>query len=160
MTASMVAEWHAEHRQFEALLCGLQDELDLFANGERPNYALMMEILTYLTEYCDRVHHRREDVAFERLEQRCPELALPLARLRQEHRVIAHAGETLRGHLASILDGALVPRAQVEVSAATYLVYYRRHIAQEEHEILGRAQAVLTPQDWESVRQAVPEETR
>jgi hemerythrin-like domain-containing protein len=160
MTRSMVAEWHAEHRHFEALLSGLQDELDLFANGERPNYALMMEILTYLTEYCDRVHHRREDVAFERLERRCPELALPLARLRQEHRVIAHAGETLRGHLASILDGALVPRAQVEVAAATYLVYYRRHIAQEESEILGRAQAALSPQDWDAVRRAAREETR
>ena len=160
MTGSMVTQWHAEHRQFEALLVRLQNELDVFAVGERPNYALMMEILTYLTDYCDRVHHPREDAAFERLERRSPELALPLARLRQEHRVIAHAGEILRGHLASILDGAMVSRAQVEVAAATYLVYYRRHIAQEEQEILGRAQAMLSPQDWEAVRQAVPEETR
>lgn len=156
----MVAQWHAEHRRFEELLDRLHRELDLFATGERPNYTLMMEILTYLTEYCDRVHHPREDAAFERLERRCPELALPLARLRQEHRVIAHAGDTLRKQLASILDGAYVPRAQVEVSAATYLVYYRRHIAQEETEILARAQAALSPEDWAAVRLAVPEETR
>jgi len=160
MLQPMVGEWHAEHRHFETLLARLQKELDVFAIGERPNYALMMDILTYLTEYCDRVHHPREDVAFERLERCFPELALPLARLRQEHRVIAHAGGILRGQLASILDGALVPRAQVEVAAATYLVYYRRHIAQEEAEILERAQAVLTPEDWEAVRRAVPGETR
>lgn len=160
MMQTMLGEWHAEHRHFEALLGRLQNELDAFAMGERPNYALMLDILTYLTEYCDRVHHPRENVAFERLERHFPELALPLARLRQEHRVIAHAGETLRGQLASILDGALVPRAQVEVAAATYLAYYRRHIAQEEGEILARAQAVLSPDDWEAVRQAVPEETR
>jgi hemerythrin-like domain-containing protein len=110
-----------------------------------------------MREFCDQVHHRREDVAFARLAQRFPELQLPLARLQQEHRVIAHAGETLRAQLAAILDGAAAPRAEVEVAAATYLVYYRNHIAHEEREILGQAESALTADDWEAVRKAVPE---
>ena len=149
--------WRAEHRHFGQLLDRLQKELDLFATGERPDYPVMLEILTYMREFCDRVHHRREDVAFARLAQRFPELQLPLARLQQEHRVIAHAGETLRQLLAAILDGAAAPRAEVEVAAATYLVYYRNHIAHEEREILGQAESALTADDWEAVRKAVPE---
>jgi len=83
-------------------------------------------------------------------------LQLPLARLQQEHRVIAHAGEALRAQIAAIVDGAFIPRAEVEAAAATYLVYYRSHIEHEEREILGRAAAALTDEDWKAVRAAAP----
>jgi hemerythrin-like domain-containing protein len=157
MWTAQVQAWRDEHRHFGELLERLQEELDLFATGERPDYELMLETLTYLREFCDRVHHRREDAAFARLARRVPALELPLARLQQEHRVIAHAGETLRGMLAAVLDGAALPRAEVEAAAATYLVYYRNHIAHEEREILDRAQATLTAEDWEIVRKALPQ---
>ena len=153
---AQVRAWHTEHLYFRRLLGLLQRELDLFAVGERPGYSLMLDILTYLGEFCDRVHHPREDAAFARLAQRFPDLQLPLARLQQEHRVIAHAGETLRRHIAAIVDGALVPRAEVEAVAATYLVYYRNHIEHEEREILARAASSLSNEDWEAVRAAAP----
>jgi hemerythrin-like domain-containing protein len=156
MSASIVARWHAEHRRFERLLGRLQKELDLFATGAQPNYVLMLDILGYLRDFSDRVHHPREDAAFACLARRLPDLQLPLARLQQEHRVISHAGETLRSQLTAILDGALMPRADVEAAAATYLVYYRSHIAHEEGEILGRAAAALSQEDWDTVRHALP----
>ena len=151
-----VDAWHTEHMYFRRLLGRLQRELDLFAVGERPNYPLMLDILTYLAEFCDRVHHPREDAAFALLAQRFPDLELPLTRLQQEHRVIAHAGEALRGQIAAIVDGAFVPRAVVEAAAATYLVYYRSHIEHEEREVLGRAESALSGEDWEAVRAAAP----
>ena len=57
---------------------------------------------------------------------------------------------------AAIVGGAVVPRAEVEVAAATYLVYYGNHIAKEEEDVLTRAAKELTPEDWEAVRDAVP----
>jgi len=86
----------------------------------------------------------------------CPDIELVLARLRQEHRIIAHAGETLHKLLNEILGGAVIPRAETEVAAATYLVYYGNHIAKEDDVILSRAGQTLTPEDWEAVRNAVP----
>jgi hemerythrin-like domain-containing protein len=35
-------------------------------------------------------------------------------------------------------------------------VYYGNHIAREEEDVLTRAAQVLTPEDWEAVRTAVP----
>lgn len=151
-----VQAWHAEHVYFRRLLERLQREVDVFAGGERPNYELMLDIITYLREFSDRIHHPREDVAFACLARRCPDMQLPLARLQQEHRVIAHAGETLLELLTSILDGTVAPRADVEAAAATYLVYYGNHIAREEEDILTRAAAALTREDWDAVRNAVP----
>jgi hemerythrin-like domain-containing protein len=95
-------------------------------------------------------------VAFERLAKCCPDMKLALARLEQEHRVIAQAGAALQDQIEAILAGAIVPRAQVETAAATFLVYYANHIAREEEDVLTRAAMHLTDADWEAVKSAAP----
>lgn len=154
--ANPIDIWHAEHAYFKQLLDLLHKQIDFFQTGKQPNYELMLDIISYLTDYSDKYHHPREDVAFARMAKHCPDIELVLARLGQEHRVIAHLGKTLSKLLNEILGGAIIPRAQVEVAAATYLVYYGNHIAKEEEEILTRAARTLTPEDWEAVRNAVP----
>ena len=151
-----VAAWHTEHNYFKRLLDLLQRELDVFHSGERPDYDLMLDVITYLREYSDRAHHPREDIAFERLARHHPRLELPLARLKQEHRVIARAGETLLELLNEAVNGTVVGRAEIEVAAATYLVYYRSHIDKEEDSVLRLAEKSLTPEDWAAVKAAVP----
>jgi hemerythrin-like domain-containing protein len=155
-TNSPADAWHAEHAYFSRLLRLLQREVDAFHAGERPNYELMLDIISYLRDFTDRFHHPREDVAFARMAKRNPGLELYLARLRQEHSVIAHAGETLRGLLTAILDDAVVERAEVEMAAAMYLVYYGNHIAKEEEDIVWQAARLLSEEDWDAVRAAVP----
>lgn len=150
-----LALWKTEHVYFRRLLELVHGELDKFHRAERPNYELMLDIVDYLREYTDRFHHPREDVAFARLARHCPDLDRALARLMQEHRVIARAGETLRQHLEAILAGSIVARAEVEVAAATYLVYYGNHIAKEDELVLERAGKALTAEDWQAVRSAV-----
>jgi hemerythrin-like domain-containing protein len=155
-TIDPVAAWHEEHVYFNQLLHLLQREVDVFHRGGRPNYELMSDVVSYLREYGDQAHHPREDAAFERLAKRCPDMELALARLEQEHRVIAQAGEALQRQIDAILGGAIVPRAEVEVAAATYLVYYGNHIAREEEDVLRRAALHLTDADWQAVKNAVP----
>jgi len=156
MKIDPVAAWHEEHVYFNQLLHLLQREVDVFHRGARPNYELMSDVVSYLREYGDQAHHPREDAAFERLAKRCSDMELVLARLKQEHRVIAQAGEALQRQIEAILGGAILPRAEVEVAAATYLVYYGNHIAKEEEDVLRRAALHLTDADWEAVKNAVP----
>jgi hemerythrin-like domain-containing protein len=151
-----IAAWHAEHVYFNRLLELLRKQIDVFHTGRRPNYALMLDIISYLRDYSDQFHHPREDVAFAQLAKKCPDMELQLARLQQEHRVIARAGETLLKYLNGAVEDAVIPRAEIEVAAATYLVYYGNHIAKEEEDVLARAAQTLTPEDWEAVRTAVP----
>jgi len=155
-TVNPIAAWHEEHVYFNQLLELLQREVFVFHAGGRPNYELMFDIVSYLREYSDQFHHPREDAAFARLAKRCPDLELVLSRLGQEHRVIALAGETLLKQIDAILGGAIVPREEVEVAAATYLVYYGNHIAKEEEDVLARAATHLTAEDWEAVKNATP----
>lgn len=148
--------WHAEHRSFERLLDIFEKQLSAFHAGARPDYDLMLDIVSYLRYFPDRHHHPREDVAFARLVVH-DETALPVVkRLLQEHRVVATVGEELLGLLSDAIAGSVVPREKVEALAATYLVYYRHHIAKEEAEIMPRAGKLLTASDWAAVARAVP----
>jgi len=155
MTA-LAAIWHAEHVNFARLLDLLEKQVAAFHVGGQPNYDLMLDVVYYLRHYPDQVHHPQEDVAFARLLERDPKLKPQIDRLMQEHRVIAGAGETLLAHLDEVVAGALEPRSIVESAAATYLAYYRRHLAAEEQEVIPRAAELLTPQDWAAVAVAVP----
>ena len=93
---------------------------------------------------------------FRRLVQYRPDRQLLVARLAQEHRVIAHAGNTLHRLLEEVQSDALLPRSEIEVAAATYLVYYGNHIAREEEDILPLAAQVLNADDWRAAAAAAP----
>ena len=126
----------------------------MFRAGEQPNYELMLDVIDYLRLFSDQSHHPREEVAFACLARRSPELELPLARLMQEHRVIAHVGEQLRQGLEQAIAGGFVERADIEALAATYLTYYRSHFAHEDNEVLPQAEYILTAEDWRAVSAA------
>jgi len=148
--------WHAEHVYFGHLLDLLRRQLDLLHQAERPNFQLILDVVSYLRDYGDECHHPREDRAFERLLARCPDLKQVLARLHQEHRVIAAAGQRLGELIEAALQDSPVRRAELETALATYLVYYGNHIAKEEEDVLTRAAQSLTAEDWEAVKHAVP----
>lgn len=151
-----IPAWHQEHEYFSRLLRLMRKQVDVFHAGGEPNYTLLQDIVSYLREYSDKFHHPREDVAFERLAQYCPEMELVLARLQQEHRVIAHTGATLLAYIESVLEGTILPREQLEAAAANYLIYYENHINTEEVAVLARAAQHLTAEDWAAVGKAVP----
>jgi hemerythrin-like domain-containing protein len=155
MTHPAIVAWHEEHVYFNLLLELLQREVYVFHSAGRPNYELMYDIVSYLRDYGDEFHHPREDVAFERLTQRLPGMELPLGRLAQEHRVIKHAGETVLREIDAILGGAIVRRGELEMAAATYLVYYGNHLAKEEEDVLPLAAKYLTAEDWQAVKDAL-----
>lgn len=160
MTAMVdpIAVWHSDHVRFSRLLDMLEAEIARFHAGESPDYDRMHDIVQWLREYSDTLHHPREDVAFERMAAHDPTLRLQISRLQQEHRVIAHAGEALLELLDGAAGGSTLPRAEIEAAAATYLVYYRNHMATEEREMLPRAAKLLGDADWQAVAAAVPED--
>jgi hemerythrin-like domain-containing protein len=153
--ADPIGAWRKEHEYFTRLLSLLQKQVEVFHAGGEPRYALMQDIVSYLREYSDRFHHPREDVAFKLLARASPDLEPIVARLQQEHRIIAHTGATLLEQMEAVLAGEILPREQLEAAAATYLVYYQNHIGTEDAQILTRA-GKLSAADWEAVRSAVP----
>jgi len=152
----ILAGWHSDHLRFARLLGLLDAQIAAFHGGAQPNYDLIADIVFYLHSYADTVHHPREEVAFKRLAAREPALELELSRLAQEHKVIAAAGNELLERLNEAAADAVAPRGALEAAAATYVVYYRNHLASEERGILPRARQLFTPQDWAAIEATGP----
>ncbi|HKO66728.1 MAG TPA: hemerythrin domain-containing protein [Burkholderiaceae bacterium] len=149
--------WHVDHHNFSRLLGLIEQQVDAFRSGRRLDLELLRLVVYYLRHHPDCFHHPREDVAFTRLVQRDPRLQLEIARRMQEHTVIAAAGEELLSCLDEIIAGAVVERTTLEKLAATYVVYYRHHLAAEERHVIPRAIELLTLADWLAIA-AIPSE--
>ncbi len=149
--SGQIAAWTAEHRNFEKLLIIMERELNLFHCGEQPNYGLMLDIVYYMTQYPDRFHHPKEDVAFERVLQREITAADVVESLHRQHDVIAHSGKALQAQLDAVMTGVMLPRARVEQPAREYIDYFRRHMRTEERLMFPLAQRVLSGDDWAAI---------
>ena len=156
--SSQISKWKAEHGDFIRLLGILKSQIGLFHEQAEANYELMLDIVYYLTHFPDRFHHPREDIAFGKLAERDASAQLRVRELTGEHKVIASSGKRLVEQLNGILAGAILEREAVEVDAATYIVYYRQHMAREEAELFPRLEDVLGNEDWQAVDDAITPE--
>ena len=136
--SNQIRKWKAEHADFVRLLGILKSQIGLFHQEAEANYELMLDIVYYLTQFPDRFHHPREDIAFGRLAERDPSAQIRVRELLGEHKVIASAGKRLVDQLDGILAGAMLERESVEVDAATYIAYYRQHMVGDETDLFPR----------------------
>jgi hemerythrin-like domain-containing protein len=134
----------------------LEMQVGAYHRGEHPNYDLMADVVAYLQNYADVVHHPREEVAFDLLLKRAPETRPVIERLRQDHRVIVNAGDALYRRLDEAINDVLVPRSELESAAAAFLLHYRNHLRTEERELIPKISHALRPADWAAVKSAVP----
>lgn len=86
-----IEAWRIEHAYFNRLLALLQKQVDAFHFGENPKYDLMLDIISYLRDYSDKMHHLREDVAFARMAGHCPDLRSTLSRLAEDWEAVRNA---------------------------------------------------------------------
>ena len=141
-------EWRAEHANFVRLLDLIDAQVAVFHGGGRPDYELMLDVMHYMTRYPDRYHHLREDLAFEAVFERVPDLRALADELAAQHLRIARAGAKLVEDLGAIVDGAVLPRATVEADASAYTRFMRQHMQREEAAIFPALDRVLAPRDW------------
>jgi hemerythrin-like domain-containing protein len=143
-----IALWNRDHANFAVLLDLLERQLDLFHDGESPDYELMSDIMFYMTHYTDLVHHPREDLAFARIKEREPSVEAVVDELEAQHVVLKQAGEALIHALDDVVNGSITSRDQVEAPARRYLETFRSHMEREEATLLPLVQSLLRQRDW------------
>jgi hemerythrin-like domain-containing protein len=143
-----------EHRNIEKLLLVLEQELNVFDRGERPDYEVIWAVIAYFQVYPEVYHHPQEDLVFQKLKAREPAAAAQIGDLEAEH----HTGASrLRGAahaIETVLMDREVPRQSVDSIIRDFIAHQRRHIAMEESEFFPAAVKALEPQDWAEIRSA------
>src|SRR5215467_5994237 len=70
----------------EKLLNVMEQELNVFDRGERPDYEVFGAIIEFFKNYPDSCHHPKEDIIYAKFKKRNPDRAASIADLEVEHR--------------------------------------------------------------------------
>jgi hemerythrin-like domain-containing protein len=149
---SAIVTLQDEHRYMNLLLGTLEEQLQASNFSSSGEYFLMQDIVRYLHDYPDTVHHPTEDLLFDKLIRRKPDSEKDVARLRRDHK-------KLSGNTADILqlldDAAAQPTPEaagaVRASLDTYIGRLRRHMRFEESSMFPAAVQCLANRDWQAI---------
>ena len=144
----LLSQLRQDHLNMAKLLDLIEAELAVFDAGDSPDYGLMFDIVHYLSNYPDQIHHPNEDLLFQRLLDRATALRPTIDGLFGEHEQLAKSGHELQALLEQIVDDAFVQRDVVHNQLLDYLGFFRRHIGTEERDVFPHAEQLLGTRDW------------
>ena len=143
----------AEHEALDQVLSAMESALDeLTGARSKPNLDLLYSAVYYIRVFPERQHHPKEEAfLFKALRRRRPESAPLLEELESQHQegaaLILALEEALKAFDADYPEG--LPR--LREAAARFIAFQRRHIGQEEREVIPLARVALTSEDWRAI---------
>jgi len=144
----LLAQLRQDHLNIAMLLEMIEQELAAFDAGDNPDYEVMFDVMHYLNNYPDDIHHPNEDLLFQRLLDRESALRTTIEKLFAEHERLAKQGYELQLLLEQIVGDAFVERAVLHDKLFAYLNMFKNHIGTEEREVFPGAERVLGTRDW------------
>ena len=148
---NVLARLHADHRNMSALLDILERELAVVEKAGNANFELMRDVMRYLTQYSDRVHHPMEDLLYARLADRSPRARTDLAGVPEQHERIAAESGRLLDTVTMIADGGMTLRSAILADGKRYAADLRKHIEMEEKHLFPLAEKTLDGSDLDEV---------
>jgi hemerythrin-like domain-containing protein len=142
----------AEHRYLSALLGVIESRVRAPHRLKNGDFYLLRDVVAYLTDYPEHVHHPTEDLIFERVLRVDPAVAQSVARLRAEHAAIARDARGAAQRLdAAIERGGEKALERALEACAGLAKRYREHIRIENAEVFPAAMSSLSPEDWAEI---------
>ncbi len=140
-----------DHRNMALLLDLLDTEIDKLAASEEPDYDLVRDIMLYVTEYPDVVHHPKEDIVFRHLKSLRPEIRTDLERVETDHQYLEESGLKLKNDMEAISNGAKLDRDELIEKFHHYMEQLREHMYWEETDLFSVADELQLYGDWSEV---------
>ena len=156
----LIARLCEDHQSMVRLLDVLADGVCSVRDGGAPDFDLIEEVLTYMTDYPDLFHHPVEDVIFEALRTREPKLSDIIGDLPAEHRQLCQLTRRFSTAIQNILLDEELPRNWVAEVGGDYLTFARRHMMMEEVTLFPLARRMLSQADWTAIEGTLEEHGR
>ena len=140
-----------DHRNMVMLLELLDAEIDRLAASGEPDYEFVRDIMLYVTEYPDVVHHPKEDIVYRHLKSLRPETHTDLERVETDHQHIEESGLKLRNSIEAISIDADFDRGELIENFRDYSDQLSEHMYWEETNLFSLADEMQHFGDWSEV---------
>lgn len=145
-----------DHVRLARLLDLFEELLNRFHEGAEPDYELMCEMLEYMDNYSDIVHHPTEDLIFQRVLANGTERRDVFDVLMRQHKALGHLSKRFRQSLDGILHEEVLLREDVEGHGRELIGTLRAHKRLEDEEAFPIAMERLSEEDWAEVEARAP----
>jgi branched-chain amino acid transport system ATP-binding protein len=145
-----------EHRNIEMLLVMLDSYFAAMSAGDEVDETLLVDAMTYMTEYVDGFHHSKEQLAIDVVAERSRAIACAKTELEAQHQRIGEAGAWLRATLEQVLRDAPVSRQKLIATGLTYTAEMRRNMELEEKLVFPALTEGLDADAWRVIEGRVP----
>lgn len=141
----------SDHRNMALLLDSLDAEIDKLTASREPDYSLVRDIMLYVTEYPDVVHHPKEDFVYRHLATLRPDIQANLERVEKDHQYIEEWGLKLKYDIEALSSGTTPGRDELVAELHEYMEQLREHMYWEETELFSLADELQHYGDWSDV---------
>lgn len=146
--ARTMNELRADHRNMVMLLDLLDAESASLAAGNEPDYDLVYDIMIYMTEYPDAVHHPKEDLIYRHIRSSHPDIDDSLQQIEADHKALSLASSEIRRDIDSIADDGPVDRMALAEALRKYSSDLRKHMYWEEKNLFELADSMQDDEEW------------
>jgi len=141
-------ELRADHRNMAQLLDLLDAETVRLADADEPDYDLVYDIMTYMSEYPDAVHHPKEDMIYRHLKANHDDIDESLRHIETDHKALGIASHEIRRDIDAIAADGVVSREALAASLRKYSEDLRKHMYWEEKDLFELADTMDDDESW------------
>ena len=116
----------------------------------------MLNVIVYLQEYSEQVHHPMEDAIFSRLLERDAGSGKQLRELIRDHTSLEKITRRLRETLDNLKDDKRANIDLLDDLIPTLLARLRQHLKYEEDTVFPMVDRVMTSLDWKNIGSMTP----
>ncbi len=154
----MLKQLGEEHRNMARLLDVLEDQLDVFSSGGRPDYDVLTSAAEYFMGFPDQCHHPKEDMILRRMRERDPDTADTVGDLEADHEGIGILARRFSEAVDRVLQESEMPRSAFVATLKEFIDTQRGHMEMERDRFFPLAEEMLSQQDWKELGQAAGDE--
>lgn len=152
----MLNQLRLDHANMARLLHVLQLKHKTLAQGERPNFQLMREVVDYILSYMDGFATPLERVCVERLQTQAPEHAALTEQMASDYRELKPRLQRLSNDIDMILMDNVLPMDRFAGDLKAYLEAHRAYLRNEREGLFPLIDEHFSQEDMEELRETLP----
>ncbi len=153
----MLNQLRQDHANMARMLHVLQLKQKTLAQGERPNFNLMREVVDYILSYMDGFANPLEKVCVERLHTKAPEHVSLTEQMAADYRELKPRLQRLSNDIDMILMDNVMPMDRFAGDLKDYLEAHRAYLRHEREGLFPLIDKHFSEEDMEELRVALPE---
>lgn len=145
-----------DHANMARLLHVLMLKQKTLANGERPDFRLIREVVDYILGYMEEYIIPLETLCGDRLSARDDMSGELVCRLADDYKHVKARLDRLSANLDMVLMDAIIPMDRFAEDMKEYLDAHRNYLRSEREELFPLIDAEFDEEDYFTLRQALP----